>query len=72
MRNSSYTRITGLLFVVCLAAVFLLNLILPDKTFSAVENRVLQTLPSFSVSKYMEGRYGADPYLSNLLGGDFT
>ncbi|MGN8713724.1 DHHW family protein [Hornefia butyriciproducens] len=69
MRNSSYTRITGLLFVVCLAAVFLLNLILPDKTFSAVENRVLQTLPSFSVSKYMEGRY--ETKLENYVNDQF-
>lgn len=47
----------GICFAVLLGAVFLINLFLPDKGFSDEENRVLQELPAFSPSSYMEGRY---------------
>ena len=41
---------TGVIFVFVLAAVFLINLIVPDKSFSASENRILQVFPCISVS----------------------
>ena len=47
---------TGVIFVFVLAAVFLINLIVPDKSFSASENRMLQEFPSISVSNYFGGR----------------
>ncbi|MBF1332197.1 MAG: hypothetical protein HXM66_05425, partial [Mogibacterium diversum] len=47
---------TGVIFVFVLAAVFLINLIAPDKSFSASENRMLQEFPSISVSNYFGGR----------------
>lgn len=50
-------RIMAICFVLLLAVVFLLMLILPDKSFSDEENRVLQKNPEFSISSYMEGRY---------------
>ena len=46
----------GVIFVFVLAAVFLINLIVPDKSFSASENRMLQEFPSISVSNYFGGR----------------
>ena len=45
-----------MLFLFILAVVFLANLLTPDKKTSSAENRVLQTLPSFSVSEYFSGR----------------
>jgi hypothetical protein len=51
------SRATGLIFVLVLAAVFIANLVIDDKNFSAQENRMLQTLPKFSISEYLEGRY---------------
>ena len=49
--------ITGFIFFVILILVLFLNLIIPDKESSMEENRMLQTLPSFSVSKYADGRF---------------
>lgn len=57
MKKKSTDQILGLCFIVILAAVFIINLIVPDKSFSSEENRVLQKLPEFSFSSYTEGRY---------------
>lgn len=57
MNKKATNSILGICFVVILAAVFILNIVLPDKSFSEEENRVLQENPPFSFSSYMEGRY---------------
>ncbi len=46
-----------LLFLFFIAALFLLNLILPDRTFSEQENRMLQTAPKFSLSSLFSGSF---------------
>ena len=50
------SALMGTVFLVILMAVFIANIIIPDKKNSDEENRVLQQLPSFSVSAYKEGR----------------
>ena len=50
---------TGL-FLVFIFLFFLLNLVLPDRTFSEQENRALQTLPSFSFARLFSGRYTSE------------
>ena len=49
--------IQTLLFLVFIGAFFLLNLFLPDRTFSEQENRMLQTSPKFSFSSLFSGKY---------------
>ena len=52
------TSITAaVIFVVLLIVVFTSNLFIADKKFSPSENRMLQELPAFSLSDYLEGRY---------------
>lgn len=57
MNQKATYSILGISFAVLLAAVFVINLLLPDKDFSEEENRVLQKIPTFSMSSYMDGRY---------------
>lgn len=57
MNKKAFSTIMGLGFILILAVVFTVNILLPDKTFSAMENRLLQTMPKFSLSTYLEGRY---------------
>ena len=47
----------SLLFLVFIAAFFLLNLFLPDRDFSEQENRYLQTAPHFSFSSLFSGKF---------------
>lgn len=70
MDNKKLTSITGIFFALILAAVLITNIIIKDKDFSEEENRVLQKMPLFSLSSYIEGRfeskldaYAADQFL---------
>ena len=53
-------RITAMIFCVFLAGFGLLHIILPDRTFSPVENRNLNQRPSFTWDSLMDGSYTAD------------
>ena len=53
-------RITAIIFCTFLAGFGLLHILLPDRTFSPVENRNLSQLPSFSWSALADGSYTAD------------
>ncbi len=57
MSKKTTPIILGLCFAAVLGAVFMINLLTPDKDFSEEENRMLQDAPAFSLSSYMEGRY---------------
>ena len=57
--NKSLSRVLTILFTVFIGAVFVLNMILPDKSFSEKENRYLQTLPPFSFSSLAGGTFTA-------------
>ena len=52
-------RITAAVFCIFLAGFGLLHIILPDRTFSPVENRTLAQPPVFSWSALVEGSYTA-------------
>jgi hypothetical protein len=56
MNKKAFASIIGLGFIAILALVFVLNLLIPDKSFSAEENRMLQEAPGISISAYQEGR----------------
>lgn len=49
-----------LIFLVFIGAFFVLNLVLPDKSFSQQENRELQTLPKFSFEDLFDGKFTTD------------
>ena len=53
-------RVTAIIFCVFLAGFGLLHIILPDRTFSPVENRNLAQRPAFSWSALLDGSYTAD------------
>ena len=60
-------RVTAAIFCLFLAGFGLLHLLLPDRTFSPVENRNLDQLPSFSWSALTDGSYTSalEDYLSD-------
>lgn len=53
-------RITAMIFCVFLAGFGLLHILLPDRTFSPVENRNLSQLPAFSWASLLDGSYTAN------------
>ena len=53
-------RVTAIIFCVFLAGFGLLHIILPDRTFSPVENRSLSQFPEFSWKSLLDGSYTAD------------
>lgn len=57
MHQKKTDSILGICFIITLAIVFILNIVIPDKSFSEEENRILQKKPEFSFSSYAEGRY---------------
>lgn len=52
-----YCCLIAAVFVAALGVFFLLQIVSPDKTFSELENRNLQTAPQFSISQVISGRY---------------
>lgn len=70
MNDKKFTKIIGICFIAILAVFFVGNLLLPDKSFSSAENRMLQTLPHFSASTYLEGRY--ETKLENYANDQFV
>ncbi len=60
-------RVTAVLFCVFLAGFGLLHIVLPDRTFSPVENRNLRQLPAFTWSSLADGSYTAalETYLAD-------
>lgn len=52
-------RVTAAIFCVFLAGLGLLHIILPDRTFSPVENRNLDQAPAFSWASLLDGSYTA-------------
>ncbi len=65
--NKTAKWIQAILFLAFIAAFFLLNLLLPDRTFSEQENRYLQTLPGFTLSSLFSGKFTAafETYLTD-------
>ena len=59
--------VTAVLFCAFLAGFGLLHILLPDRTFSPVENRNLSQLPAFSWSALRDGSYtaGLEKYLED-------
>lgn len=55
-KGSSGSAIAARTFCVLLFAVFAINIVLPDKSFSENENRMLQKFPKISIKDYAEGR----------------
>ena len=50
-------KITAIIFILVLGIFFFGILFSDDRKFSESENRVLQGKPSFSISKYIDGRF---------------
>jgi hypothetical protein len=57
----------GAIFLFILGAVFIINIILPDASFSPSENRIYQQFPKLSLTTYMQGRFESklDNYASD-------
>ncbi len=64
-------RLFGTAFIAVLMIVFVLNIIVKDKTYSDQENRVFQQFPSFSLDNYLAGRFESqlDNYASDQFAG---
>lgn len=55
-----HNTILAITFVIMIFAVFLSNMIKPDKDFSQNENRYLSKKPKFSVERLLSGKYTKD------------
>ena len=55
--NRTTNRAQSLVFILFLGLFFVLNLVLPDRSFSEQENRYLQTAPRFSFSELFSGKF---------------
>ena len=64
-------RIFGIAFCAILIFMFVLNIIVRDKTYSDQENRVFQQFPKFSVGNYLAGRFESqlDNYANDQFAG---
>lgn len=67
MMTKTSQRVTAILFCVFLAGFGLLHILLPDRTFSPVENRNLSQRPAFSWKALADGSYtaGLEEYLED-------
>lgn len=62
-----YKKIIGLFLIVYIGTMFLINILIPDKDFSDMENRRLESKPEFSVEKLFRGKYTSnfEKYISD-------
>ena len=58
--NKTMQRVTAAVFCLFIGGFGILHLLLPDRTFSPVENRNLAQFPTFSWSALKDGSYTAD------------
>ena len=67
--KKSYSLLVSLVFVLFLAGVAVASLILPDRSFSALENRNLRPVPELTERRFTSGRYmtEAEEYFSDQL-----
>ena len=65
--NKTMQRVTAFLFCLFIGGLGVLHVVLPDRTFSPVENRYLAQFPSFSWQKLKDGTYtsGIETYLED-------
>ncbi len=56
-RKAKMSKILGVSFLTILFGMLLLGILLPDQDTSDEENRSLQTLPSFNLMEYFDGRF---------------
>ena len=64
-------RMLGLFFAAFLIIAFVVNIIMPDRKMSSVENRSLQTFPRPSISAIVDGSFGSsltDWYSDQFVG----
>lgn len=69
LRNEGGERL-GICFAAIIMLFFVANIIVPDKDFSAQENRELQKFPKLSVSEYTSGRF--ETKLENYVNDQFV
>lgn len=55
MKN--YNRILAYVFIIIIFGFFISTIIMPDKTFSDLENRTLSQIPKFSIDSLLDGRF---------------
>lgn len=60
MKKRTQSIVTTIIFLVLIFGVTIVNLLVPEKEFSESENRELTTLPAFSVSRYISGKFGTE------------
>ena len=67
--KKSYNLLVSSVFVLFLAGVALCSLILPDRSFSELENRNLRPVPELTEQRFTSGRYmtEAEEYVSDQL-----
>lgn len=57
MNNKVFASLAGLIFIILVFVVMIVNILIPDKSFSSEENRILQDIPVLSVANYFDGRF---------------
>jgi len=70
-KKKPFYRLAALIFLFILTVLLFVNMLTPDKKSSSEENRVLQTLPVFSLSEYLSGRFESklEDYVNDQFAG---
>ena len=58
--NKTMQRVTAAIFCLFIGGLGILHLLLPDRTFSPVENRNLAQFPAFSWKSLADGTFTSD------------
>ncbi|MBQ6622142.1 MAG: hypothetical protein IJH75_04855 [Mogibacterium sp.] len=60
MKKKANKAFTGLCFILFITVAMAGSILVPDRSFSSVENRMLQELPDFNLYEYLDGRLESD------------
>lgn len=67
IKNNTYKKLIGLFLIVFLGIMSVINIIIPDRSFSDMENRRLEPKPKFTINKLFKGNYTSsyEKYISD-------
>lgn len=70
-RKQKMSKILGMCFLTVIFGMLIIGILIPDRKYSAAENRALQSFPKFSLTEYLDGRFESkiDDYVDDQIPG---
>lgn len=70
-RKQKMSKILGICFLTVIFGMLIIGILIPDRKYSAAENRALQAFPKFSLSEYLDGRFESkiEDYVDDQIPG---